>query len=89
MFYMRRSRTTSRWWLLPLAGLLTLGVWGCGSKPQYGDKKSDWVKTTPPPTWRGPGQPGGPPAAALNGPKTPPPGTAANQTPSAAPAVTR
>jgi hypothetical protein len=47
---------------------------GCESKQaQFGDKKEDWNKTAPPPQWRGPGQPGGPPPGALSGPGGPPP----------------
>lgn len=74
-----RVHKTRYWCLAALAGVLAMGMCGCSSQPQYGTKKSDWAKTTPPPNWRGPGQPGGPPAAALNGPASQPPAGAANQ----------
>jgi len=51
-----------------------LAVVGCsGEKEQYGDKPEDWKKTAPPPEYRGPGQPGGPPAGAATSPGVQPP----------------
>lgn len=56
----------------------SLLVVGCGkpSENPPGYTKEDFKRTAPPPNWRGPGQPGGPPAGALSGPapKAMPPG---------------
>lgn len=61
--------------ILCVVALLLLAASGCETKKaQFGDKAEDWAKTSPPPQWRGPGQPGGPPAGALSGPGGPPPG---------------
>jgi hypothetical protein len=78
MLSTRKIRTMSRWGLICVVGVLTIGVCGCGSKPEYGDKKEDWAKTKPPPNWRGPGQPGGPPVKAMAGPASQPPPAAVN-----------
>ena len=44
-------------------------VAGCGEPaPEFGDKKEDWKKTTPPPEWKGPGQPGAPSSGPVSGP---------------------
>lgn len=74
----RRFHAAGRWLLAVVMGILVVGLVGCSPKPQFGDKKSDWAKTAPPPQWRGPGQPSGPPAGALNGPATPVPPSVAN-----------
>jgi hypothetical protein len=58
--------------ILFLAVTLLAFAGGCSEKKELGEKKEDWVKTTPPPQWRGPGQPGGPPAGALAPPPGPP-----------------
>ena len=78
MLSIRNTHRTGRWLLAAILSILALGIVGCSPKPQYGDKKSDWVKTAPPPNWRGPGEPSGPPAGALNGPKTPVPPAVSN-----------
>ncbi|HEY0866308.1 MAG TPA: hypothetical protein VGE01_02960 [Fimbriimonas sp.] len=55
-----------------IAGLVAvcLVAPGCGKSddnpPGYG--KENFQKSEPPPEWRGPGQPGGPPAGAMTGP---------------------
>lgn len=61
-------------WMVCLA-LLAVGAMlgGCEAKKEYGDKKEDWAKSAPPPQYRGPGQPGGPPSGALSGPASAPP----------------
>jgi len=53
---------------------MVLALAGCQQKQQFGDKKEDWAKTAPPPEYRGPGQPGGPPANAMSGAAPPPAG---------------
>lgn len=74
---MRRcSAVITRSGLLSVVLLALIAVWGCSSQPQYGDKKEDWAKTKPPPTWHGPGQPSGPPMASMTGPHTPVPANA-------------
>jgi U5 snRNP spliceosome subunit len=66
--------------LVLLASLLPLQQ-GCSQKSaeKYGSKKEDWAKSTPPPQYRGPGQPGGPPAGPLQPPPGPPPGVTTGQ----------
>jgi hypothetical protein len=64
--------------LILIASLV--GAVGCSGKsePEFGDKPEDWKKSTPPPGWKGPGQPGatagGPPAGAATSPGIKPPG---------------
>ncbi len=75
---LKRNAARRRRLALPTLVIAVIGavsVAGCGAskQEQFGDKKEDWVKTKPPPQYHGPGQPGGPPAGALNGPATPPP----------------
>ncbi len=53
---------------------IAASVAGCSKSEQLGDKKEDWAKTAPPPQYRGPGQPGGPPSGAMRGPSGPPAG---------------
>ncbi|MEJ5170159.1 MAG: hypothetical protein WHU10_04155 [Fimbriimonadales bacterium] len=67
-----------------MALLAALAMVGCGGeKEQYGDRPEDWKKTAPPPEYRGPGQPGGPPAGAATQPGVQPPANPAeNLTPS-------
>ena len=46
-----------------LGVLCALSAAGCGKKDEeYGSKAEDWKKSSPPPNYRGPGQPGGPDA---------------------------
>jgi hypothetical protein len=57
------------------ACLIAISLAGCSTqKEQLGDKKEDWAKSAPPPQYRGPGQPGGPPSGAMRGPSGPPAG---------------
>lgn len=80
MLTINRFRVKSGWLLVVAAGSVGLGVCGCSSsQPQIGDKKEDWKKTAPPPQYRGPGQPGGPPTGAASGPATPVPAGAGNK----------
>jgi hypothetical protein len=70
MLRLSHLNTVCRCLLLFLVGAVILGAWGCGSKPQFGDKKEDWARTKPPPGWHPPSQAGVPAAG--------PPGTASN-----------
>ena len=53
---------------LPLLAVLAAGCGSDAAGNAAGYTKDDFKKTTPPPGWKGPGQPGGPPA----GPPVPP-----------------
>jgi hypothetical protein len=80
MMSLRRPHLSRNGWLILLTAIVVLGAVGCSSpKSQYGSRKEDWAKTAPPPQWRGPGQPGGPPGASLSGPAAKPPANVIGQ----------
>lgn len=72
MLKLRQFHIMHAGWLLLVLSLAVMALSGCGPKEQPGDKKEDWKKSTPPPQYHGPGQPGGPSSGPASTPQSNP-----------------